>query len=295
MSVQNQQTNQTNNMNNHGLYTAIIRLLSNAIMTIKNKMGLYVICLLLGIAPFVGYYFSKSNTYEATFTLAYDELVRKIYGDRLEKLNTIVQSGEYNKVSAMLGVDKKAAQSLNKVEGYNILGEDLSKDMNTDRLPFVVSITINDTTNTLALQTGIVSFLETGNNFMAERSKIKKLETKEEISFIDQQLQVLEGLYSKSPNMQFNTTDISQQPKANDKPKTGTGSIYEYSYELYKRKQELMRKERMPGSIMVIDDAIVSTKACKPLWLLLAVGFVGGNFIFLVLAGLLIPAFRYKG
>ncbi|OSZ82479.1 hypothetical protein CAP35_04200 [Chitinophagaceae bacterium IBVUCB1] len=294
MSLQNQQANQTNNTNTDGLYIAIIRLLSSCIKKIKNSIGLYIICLLIGTAPVVAYYYSKSNTYEATFTLAYDELVRKIYGDRIDKLNIIIQSGNYNKVATILSVDKKAAQSLTKVEGYNILGEDLSKDLNTDKLPFIVSIKLKDTAFTTVLQNGIVKFLETGNSFMVERKKVKELENKEELSFINEQLSAMSSMLAKG-NVSASVSETNQTTAKDSKSAKTSTPIYEYAYELYKRKQELQRKERMPSAITVIDDAIVSKSASKPLWLLLAVGFIGGNFIFLVLAGILIPALRYKG
>ncbi len=296
MNVQNEPVMQNSYTGNESIYRGIIRLLSKAIKAVKNNMGLYIMSMLICVAPLTALYFAKSSKYEATFTLVYDELVRKIYGDRIEKLNTIVQAGDNAKVAAMLGVHNKVAASLSKVEGYNILGEDLTKDLNTDRLPFVVSITIDDTTNTIALQNGIVSFLETGNAFMSERSKIKKMETKEELGFINNQLTVLENLYAKGTSMQF-TIPAEPTPansSGNKAKTTSTGSVYEYSYELYKRKQELMRKERMPGSIMVIDDAIVTTSAGRPLWLLIAVGIVLGNLLFIALAGFLLPALRYK-
>lgn len=297
MSVQSEPNMQNNYSGNESIYRSIIRLLSKAIKAVKNNIVLYIVSMLICIAPLIALYLAKSSKYEATFTLAYDELVRKIYGDRIAKLNTIVQSGDNAKVAAILNVDKKVAASLSKVEAYNILGDDLTKDLNTDRLPFVVSITIDDTTHTIALQNGIVGFLETGNTFMSERSKIKKMEAKEELSFIENQLSALENIYYKDSALQFNIPQeqaTTSNASSNKTKTTSTGSLYEYSYELYKRKQELMRKERMPASIMVIDDAIVSTSAGRPLWLLIAVGIVLGNLLFVVLAGFLLPALRYK-
>lgn len=271
---------------NDGFYYKCIRLFSKYLNIIKSKILLYIICILVGIVPLVIYNYSVSDMYKASFTVAYDELFRKIYGDRLAKLNTLIQRKQYAEAAVVMKIPVTTAKSLNSIEGKNILGEDLSKDLNTDHLPFVVNIVVDDSSKTKSIQDGIVNFLATGNEFMSERKKLKDLENEEELEFVEQQLRISDSLLKKG----YSTSGSSSVNNADKKEGTG----FEYNYELYKRKQELLRKKRMPYYVTVIDDAIVSTQAKKSLTLIGGAGFIIGNILFAIMALFVLPVLRYK-
>lgn len=271
---------------NDGFYHKCIRLFSKYLNIIKSKILLYIICILAGIVPLVMYNYSVSDMYKASFTVAYDELFRKIYGDRLAKLNTLIQRKQYAEAAVVMKIPVNTVKSLNSIEGKNILGEDLSKDLNTDHLPFVVNIIVDDSSKTKAIQDGIVNFLATGNEFMSERKKIKELENEEELEFVEQQLRISDSLLKKG----YRSGEGSSAGNTNKKE----GSGFEYNYELYKRKQELLRKKRMPVYITVIDDAIVSTQAKKSFTVIGAAGFIIGNILFAMMALFVLPVLRYK-
>ncbi len=269
------------------LYYNIIKLLNRLIVSIRKNLLLLILCIAIGCVPFLVQYITNSNNYKASFTVAYDEVGRKIYGDRIEKINSLVQRGEYQKVANALGVKLSLCEALISVEGTNILGEDLSKDLNTDRIPFIVNIVVKDSTAITPIQNGLLNFLETGNEFMATRKKIKLLENMEELSYIDREMKVIDSLIK---NENIGSHEI---PKTNTNTKN-TGSLFEFSYELYKRKQELLRKERMPSSLLIVDDAIVYVEAKRPLALVLVLGFATGFILYIMLIAFIIPAFKFK-
>lgn len=270
-------------------YQTIIKMIHSLFVSIRKNIVLFVLCMLLGIVPLLIKNMKDSDAYKASFTVMFDELTRKIYGDRLSKLNLLVQHDDMDKVALLLDVDKKTAASIKSIEAKNILGEDLDKDLNTDRIPFIVEFVTKDSTKIILLQKSIVKFLETGNEYMADRKRIKNMETSEELKFINAQLNVLDSL-NKTGNFQIGSSATKSSSKSADQG----NATFDLSYELYKRKQELLRKERMPESLMVLDDAIVSEEAKRSMLFVLVVGTAIGLFLYTALAAFIIPAFRYK-
>lgn len=221
------------------------------------------------------------SNYDVSFTVAYDELVRKIYGDRIVKLNSVVRIGDYKKLARLISVKENQAKAIVRVRGKNILGEDLDKDMNTDKIPFIVHLRLNDTTAMAEIQDGIVSFLEEGNTYLASRKAIKIREIDNELAFIDEQLHMMDSVkrqYSKFT------------PSNNEKG--SPGELYEFSYELYKKRQDLLRKKEMPSNLQVIDDAIAPKIAGKSPVIVIGVGVIVGLILYLFTVGILLPVFR---
>jgi hypothetical protein len=243
--------------------------------------------MLIGLTPFMLKYKNDIKGYEASFTVSYDELVRKIYGDRLLKINSLVKQKDYKRIASFLGVKENVAQSLLSVEGTNILGEELSKDMNTDRIPFIVNMTVRDSSHISALQNGIVVFLEYGNEYMSNKNKIKKKEIASEIGFIDEQLDIMDSVKRK----------LISESLSVDKNKDGNNNsapVFQFSYDLYKKKQDLLRKQEMPSTLQVVDDAIVSKSTNKSLILNLAGGIIAGCLIYIISIGFILPVINYK-
>lgn len=272
--------------NKTGLYYAIIKMLHAIFSSMRAHIVLFIVCISLCTLPLMLNSIVNANYYKASFTIAYDELFRKIYGDRIGKINSLVQRNEYTKVAYILHTNVEIVKSLQSVEGKNILGDNLSKDLNTDNVPFIVTIVVKDSSTIIKLQDAIVGFLETGNEFLQARKAVRLKETNEELTFINRQMAVIDSLNSHGITKVF-------EVNKDDKEKSA-GSLFEFGYQLYKRKQELLRKERMPSSLFVVDDAIVSVKAGVPMVIAIAIGFVAGLILFITIALFIIPAIRYK-
>lgn len=278
-----------NNNSSASLYDRLISVLHTFYVDLRKNAVLFFCCLLLGILAFVFVNVRKAGIYHASFTVMYEELVRKVYGDRLEKLNSLLRENKPKAVT-LLGVSEKAASSLKSVEGENILGEDLNKDLNTDRIPFVVNIYLNDTTYVPELQDGILHYLEEGNSYLSDKRKIKIKEIEDEIAFIDNQLLMMDSLKRRYNSMGGIVTTSSSTTTTT----TTEGTVYSFSYELYKKKQELLKKKEMPMNLYVIDDAIVPVKSNRSYALVALVGFIAGAFLYLFIAYIVIPVTRYN-
>lgn len=270
----------------HGFYYQIIKGLHDILLNIKKHLLLFILCMVLGIVPFIYKYMARTDGYKASFTVVYDELSRKIYGDRLQKINYLIRKKAFGEVAKYLNVGFPVAKSLVKIEGKNILGDDLSKDMNTDHIPFVVNFVTTDSNDILALQNGIVSFLENGNEFLVNRQKIKVAEIGKEVAFIDAQLNMMDSL------KRLNSLGLLVQNIKKDD--NSPLSIFEFSYDLYKKKQELLKKQAMPANIYIVDDAIVSEETNGSLLVVLLFGSILGFVLYTIIACILIPALRFK-
>ncbi len=279
----------TNTMNTdkHGLYYALIKSLHTVLMNIKQHMLLFIICIILGITPFMYKYYGSTGGYKASFTVVYDELTRKIYGDRLVKINVLVGRKQYGIVSQYLNTDINTVRSLTKVEGKNILGEDLSKDLNTDHIPFMVNFITKDSSTVPALQAGILHFLEYGNNFVADRQKIK-------VEQIDKEIQYIDGILDRVDSIEKSKGTGISGIMMGAKDGNSSGTLFEFSYNLYKKKQELQQKRALPNNLYVIDDAIVTQNTAGSLTIYTIAGIVAGLILYFVIGGLLIPAIRFK-
>jgi hypothetical protein len=279
--------NNTQQNNNFiaGAYFALISALRLFIAGIRRNIVLFLICI-IGTTGLVVFYFSKDkNSYDFSFTVSYDELVRKVYGDRIVKLNTIVKENDYARLANLLSVDQKTASALTNIKAKNIVGDALEKDMNTDKIPFVVTCRVTDTSTISRLQTGIVSFLEEGNKYLASKMAIKIKEIDNEISFIDSQLTMMDKLKKE---YQLLAEDASPSTKE----KTSPSGLYEFSYDLYKKRQDLIKKKEMPANLQVIDDAIVPRPAKKSIVMLSALGIILGFVVYTLIVGIVVPVFR---
>ena len=268
------------------IYDRLIAVLHSFYVGIRKNTLLFIACMLLIPGLFIFMNMKKSNTYKASFTVMYEELVRKVYGDRLVKLNLLLEDNP-TKARNMLGLSQKEMKSLKRIEATNILGENLAKDLNVDRIPFIVNIYLNDTNNVKEIQQGILNYLENANSYLIGKRKLKMKEIEDEIAFIDRELKMMDSLKQK-----FHVGTI---PTSSSTTNTSEGSLYSLSYELYKKKQELLKKKEMPLNLYVIDDAIVPTKSNRSYILMATAGVFAGLLVYLFIAYIVLPVIHYKG
>lgn len=267
------------------LYQQVISILHTVLYDIRRYFWLLVLCILIPVGLLLFKNYRDSKVYKATFTVTYEELVRKIYGDRLNKLNTMLRESP-GQAAAVLGVSQQTVKAFKGVKAENIIGEDLAKDMSVEKIPFIIHAFVSDTTAVPAIQKGVVRFLEESNTYLAEKKELRMQEMENELSFINNQLSLLDTLKRKYNNN-------SSLSKA-DKNSEDFGSIYQLSYDLYKRKMELEKKISQPENIYVIDDALVPVPNSRSYIKVGIIGLIAGFVFYLLIVYLLIPAIKLK-
>ena len=279
-------TDNKDNINNSpagNVYDKIIAFLHGVYVDMKANIVVLLACVIFFTGALIFSNIKKGNTYTSSFTVVYEELVRKIYGDRIKKLNILLNNNKA-RAQALLGLDKKTMADIEEISATNILGEDLTKDLNTDKIPFIVYITINDTSNVTKIQNAILFYLETGNSYLNDKRKLKLAELKNELLFLDNQLNMMDTLKRKYYGI-ANSSESSNMSEAN---------VYQISYELYKKKQELLKKIEMPQNLYVIDDALIPTKNNRSYVLITLAGVMAGFIAYLFIVYILLPVIKYK-
>lgn len=276
---------------NNNLYDKLINLLRSFYADLRQGFALLttVAIIVTGVLLLVNYW--KSSTYKSSFTVVYEDLVRKVYGDKLDKLDLLLKNDK-PKAQSLMNISDEAISSLKEIQATNILGEPLSEDMNVDKIPFVVELYTQDTAYVHEIQKGVLYYLETGNKYLKEKRRLKTKEIAEELQFIEEQLKLMEELKKtlKSPIVRFG---IKQEKSEKSESSTdNSGSVYEASYELYKKKQELLKKKELPLNLYVIDDAIVPIKNSKSNIMIVIFSLVISMIIYTVLRYLILPVVR---
>lgn len=276
--------------NKPNIYDKLIAFLRDYYVQLRKNRVLFILIFLVltGAAVFLNA--KKSNTYSASFTVVYEELVRKVYGDRLDKLNLLLKNDK-SKAQHLLGISDEAAASLKEISATNILGENLSTDMNTDKIPFIINMYIKDAKYVQDIQNGIINYLETSNAYLIEKRRLKRKEIEEELAYIEQELSFLDTLKKKQTSKISMSVGASSDKSASSSE--GSGVIYQVSYELYKKRQELIKKKEMPMNLYVIDDAIVPVKNNKPYLLVVIASFIATVFIYTIIAYFVLPVLYY--
>lgn len=285
----NQSFGETGNNKNvvESVYHKVIYISREILLNLRKNMGLFLVCLLLPCIFFIAKNASKSAVYSGSFTVMHDDLTRKIYGDRIAKINMLLKNRQYSQVSSLLGLKMEQTKKIRDIQGKNILGQDLTEDMNTDKIPFTITIIASDSIGLSDVQDHLIEFLETGTQFLATRQVVKVKEIEEELQFINRQLELIDSLETKL-NL---TTSLGNELKQDGK---GTNSIFESSYELYKKKQELERRRSFPGSLHVVDDIIVPVKAEGHWFVDLIKSILIGVVLYSIIVLFIIPVFRLR-
>lgn len=285
--------NAPDNNRQTSLYSKGIRYAGTYYQDLKSNIVLFLAIAVIITGTLVFINSRKGNTYSASFTVVYEELVKKVYGDRLLKLNTLLKTNK-PKAQEYLAIDEAAANSLLEISPTNILGDELSDDVNTDKIPFVINVVMDDTAYVDEIQKGIIHYLETSNEYLEEKRRLKRQEIDDELAFIEEQLALMDTLKRKYRQTEVSMTITSNESTQGNTSAKGSGSVYEVSYQLYKKKQELLKKKKLPMNLYVIDDAIVPVKNNKPYVLVILAGLIISVIVYTVVAYLLLPVVRYR-
>lgn len=105
-----------------------------------KRYWLLVFILLAGFSGLGYYKYKESRVFEAKASFVYEELQKKTYGEMLEKLDYMVQSGSYGKVADALSLSREQARSILAIEAQNMYGAKLSEDITETQKLFYVNV-----------------------------------------------------------------------------------------------------------------------------------------------------------
>ncbi len=261
----------------------VLKIIYTFLKDIKRNILLFIFCIVLVSCGSLYYRYAQPDTYTASFTISYREMVRLVYGNQLYKLNGLVQKRDYKRVGELLGVSEADASDLISLDAKNMLGVNLEKDLDNERGPFVVTMIVKKASSIYLLQDGILHFLET-NPLTVERRKVRMKEIDDELAFIDRQLVMMDSL-----KVAFNR-HLPVESNEKSESDNSISSVYKFSYDLYKKRELLIKQKLIPDNLQIADSVVYPHNRKITTQLLTAISIAIILLLYLFLAYFVMPA-----
>ena len=225
----------------------LIRALISGTWQLLKRSWIIVLVLML-VCGAAGFALKRTvaPSYSASMTVAFKYLTKKMYADMLAKANGMLASGNREAFAEMLQVSPETAAAVNSILSYNLPGEPLYMDLNNERMPFTISVSVNDPAVLPALQEGLIHYMEHS-------------------PFVQQELAL--NMANKEAQMQHFTTQkawvdsvktlyiasLSGEPTS---VPLSLSEVLEQSNTLFSKIEEIRRDKEQNWNIMVMDGFV---------------------------------------
>lgn len=156
----------------------------------RNFLLLFGVPILFFGATF-GWYSFQDPTFEASMTVSYVHLEKKIYADMIVKLNQSIQSEMIQKMPGFSSLSNEANASLEKVDAINLRGEALTSDLSVDRVPFDLLVEVNNLEYLSSIEQALVEYLDSPV-FVQERLAFNTANAKKQARYYTEQISSLQ-------------------------------------------------------------------------------------------------------
>jgi len=240
----------------------------------KNILFILVFGVVFGAAS-AGYWFVKPQVYEAEMTVSYVHYEKKIYADMLAKLNRLVSSGDFTKLSKMLDMPEESVRNIHSITGFNIRKEPLVDDLSTEKVPFYIVVNITQLDILQPLETALVKYLN-GTKFIQGRLNFMRKKATKELEFLDQRLAIADSLSKLM---------VLKPESANDEKTITRMELLGETMTIYSRIQDVQGLLEFNVNIEILDGFVATKQPVgKGLTTYILYGFlVGIGLRFLVL------------
>lgn len=264
-------------LQNHGLWVLglVYRTFLFFINVIRKNFLLCLLCMSFFAAIQVGMLYLKTKEYRMTTTFVYGDLHPKIFGDMVDKLNTLLKNKYYDKATQLLQLNEEQVKKINWIGVSDPKGKSLSTNFNLGKEPMITTISLSAPIAEDSLQNAIIYYLNS-NPFTAERLDLKKRLLEEELAYTNNKINTIDSVLA---NLYAQPTPI-QPDKANITIEQSEGkNAYEllsFSRELIKRKAELENQLIRPENVLPIDNFLVLPQAQFNVGGIVNKGILGG-------------------
>lgn len=148
---------------------------------LKHKW-LFLVLPLLGAVLGYGRYAMQGESYEASMTVSYVHLEKKIYADMLEKVNRAIQNDDLSSTEGFDRLSPEAMKSLISLGSTNIKGEPLQNDLSADKVPFNIHFRVVNTDYLSELGEATLTYLNSPD-FIQERIEYNNSKAKDQMAF----------------------------------------------------------------------------------------------------------------
>jgi hypothetical protein len=171
---------------------AIFKLLALSGFVIKKSWALLLTGVLAGGLLGFLYHKSGSGNYKVTTVVSYSEFNKRVFGELLADLQTLVMTDSKSTLAADLKIPYDQADNISKIDGQSFLNESLLKDTSNAPL-FKIVVSLKKPANVDSLQEALVNYL----NDLPYVKQLKAAKTKtyeDRLAFLNAQLGKLDTL-----------------------------------------------------------------------------------------------------
>jgi len=234
---------------------------------VKRYLWSLIIFGLIGAGVGSSLHWMKPQYYQAEMTVSYVHYEKKIYADMLEKLNRLIQSGNTDILSGLLELDESDVRQVHYIKSYNIKNEALITDLSTEKLPFYISVGVEEAEILPSLEEAIVNYLD-NTEYIQSRLDYMMKKSEEELEFLKHKLAVADSLSKMY---------IIRDEGINDEKAITRKELLDETLTIYTRIQEVRGLQNFNLNIEVLDGFIaLPSKAEKSLLSCLIFGFMIG-------------------
>ncbi len=161
-----------------------------------RRFLLLFLFLFLGMAS-GSYYFNegkKSSYYSAKMVCTYNYLHKKVYGEMLERANYLAATHSFPTLAEEFELPVSTVEKIISIQATNIVGSPLHEDITEDKLPFYITVNVNDKAIYPHIQEAILNYLNNSIPYHNKRRELEEDRLKNNIKFYNATLDQVDRL-----------------------------------------------------------------------------------------------------
>ncbi|HXS37527.1 MAG TPA: hypothetical protein VN721_12565 [Flavipsychrobacter sp.] len=140
------------------------------------------------------YWYSRQPVYESQMVCMFNSLGKKTHGEVIQQLDNLAKTHSYDALSKNLGLSLDQAKSIVSIDGRNMAGYPLYKDISSDRSPIYITVKSTDKAVFEPLQTALIAYLNNYSPFRKTNNEIEMKVINEKIEFMDKDIASIDSV-----------------------------------------------------------------------------------------------------
>jgi hypothetical protein len=258
--------------------------------SIRRRIGLFILGILLGLAGALIYYYLQPRYYSSEMIVYHNDLSKRDYYEMINNLNKLAIDKSKDDFAKELDIHKSLAEKINWVEAEDMDGKPLMRDTSTklgER--FKIEVRLDAIIPMGEFQNALVNYLN-NNSFLKKYKEGQRKVNLDKLDFINREQQRLDSL-----KLAYNQALLSSKmPSTFYNNGMNPADIYVQSNSLANQKESIMSWLNNQSVALVVVDGLKTPKASTvvSLKILLGLGLIGGVIIGIILC--MLAAIRHE-
>jgi hypothetical protein len=182
------------------LLSAMLILVSNAILFMIASLRRYFLpaILVFVILVFAGYLYKNATGYkyfESEMACQYNSMNNKFYGELIQKLDMLANTGSVNTLSKTLNISEAQAQQILSISAVNIFGSPLYEDNTApDKKPIYIRLKATDRNVFAPMEQAIIKYLNGNSPYREKQKQLEFTFTEEKIKYLNRNLALSDSI-----------------------------------------------------------------------------------------------------